>query len=204
VFLDSCSINEIAQTEENLEKTGNLIKMKIGTLIREKRRDLGWSLRELGERAGVTAGFLSQVENDQVSPSLNSLQSIATAMQVPMFSLLNDTPSGNVVQANERRKFSFEDSNISYDLLTTDFTRQMMAYLIHIGPRSKRIAQQLARSTEQWMHVMEGKMKIVVGEETYLLDPGDTVYYDGDLLQEFGSVSDEDLVILCCICPPVF
>lgn len=178
--------------------------MKIGLKIRERRNELGWSLRELGERAGVTAGFLSQVENDQVSPSLSSLQSIATAMQVPMFSLLDDTPSSNVVRTSERRRFSFDDPNIGYELLTTDFTRQMMTYLIHIGPHAKRVAQPLARSTEQWMHVLEGKMKIVVGNETYLLNQGDTIYYDGDLLQEFGSISDEDLVIVCCITPPVF
>ena len=45
-------------------------------------------------------------------------------------------------------------------------------------------------------------MKIVVGEEEHLLGPGDTIYYDGDLLREFCSVSDEELVILCCITPP--
>ena len=178
--------------------------MKIGTLIKQRRNDLGWSLRELGERAGVTAGFLSQVENDQVSPSLNSLQSIATALQVPMFSLLNNTPSSNVVKAKERRTFSFDDPNIRYDMLTTDFSRQMMTYLIHIGPGAKRIAQQLARSTEQWMHVMKGEMKIVVGDETYFLEEGDTIYYDGDYLKEFGAASNESLLILCCITPPIF
>ena len=178
--------------------------MKIGLRIKERRNELGWSLRELGERSGVTAGFLSQVENDQVSPSLASLQSIATAMKVPMFSLLNNSPSSNVVKASERRTFSFDDPNISYDMLTTDFTRQMMTYLIHIGPGANRIAQTLARSTEQWMHVMEGKMMIVINDETYILDQGDTIYYDGDLLQEFGSISNEELVIICCITPPVF
>lgn len=178
--------------------------MKIGLKIKERRNELGWSLRELGERAGVSAGFLSQVENDQVSPSLSSLQSIATAMQVPMFSLLNNTPSSNIVRASERRSFSFADPNISYELLTTDFTRLMMTYRIHMGPHSKRIAQQLARSTEQWMHVLEGKMKIVVNGESYILDQGDTIYYDGDLLEEFSSVSDKDLVIICTITPPVF
>ena len=75
--------------------------MKIGKRVRERRKELGLSLRQLGKLAGVTASFLSQVENDQVSPSLNSLQSIATALNIPMFSLLDDTPSGNLVKAGE-------------------------------------------------------------------------------------------------------
>ena len=178
--------------------------MKIGTRVRELRNENGLSLRELGKRAGVSASFLSQVENDQVSPSLNSLQSIATALNVPMFSLLNDTPKGNVVRADEARCITFEEPHISYDILTSDFARQMMAYRIRIAPHAKREAQTLAKPTEQWMHVIQGQMKIIIGDETYQLQKGDTVYYDGDLLREFGSVSDEYLIVLCCITPPVF
>jgi transcriptional regulator with XRE-family HTH domain len=178
--------------------------MKIGKRVRELRNENGMSLRELGKLAGVTASFLSQVENDQVSPSLSSLQSIATALNVPMFSLLNDTPSGNVVRADEARRITFEEPNISYDILTTDFTRQMMTYRIHIAPYAKRVAQPLAKPTEQWMHVIQGKMQIEIGDETYCLEKNDTVYYDGDLLREFGSVSDDHLIVLCCITPPVF
>jgi len=178
--------------------------MNIGKRVRERRNELGLSLRDLGELAGVTASFLSQVENDQVSPSLNSLQSIATALNVPMFSLLNDVPSGNVVKIGERRRFSFQDPKISYDLLTPDFTRQMMAYLIYIEPHAKRVAQPLSRPTEQWMHVVKGCMEIEIGDDTYVLNQGDTVYYDGDMLRKFGSDSDGELVIMCCITPPVF
>ena len=61
----------------------------------------------------------------------------------------------------------------------------------------------LAKSTEQWMHVASGKMLIKIGDESYTLEPGDTIYFEGDLLNEFGSISDEELVIYCCITPPV-
>ncbi len=176
--------------------------MKIGKRVHTRRKELDLSLRELGEKAGVTAGFLSQVENDKVSPSLDSLQNIATALRVPMFYFLNETKGGIVVKADNRRKLYFQDSHIGYDLLTPDFTRKMMAFIIHMEPRARRIALPLAKPTEQWMYVQQGHLKIVVGEDTHLLDPGDAIYYDGDLLNEFCSVSDEELVILCCITPP--
>lgn len=176
--------------------------MKIGERIRTRRKEMGLSLRELGKKAGVTAGFLSQVENDQVSPSLNSLQNIATALQVPMFYFLNNTQGGKVVKADQRRRLNFKNSQIGYDLLTPDFTRKMMAFIIRMEPHARRIALPLAKPTEQWMHVQQGRLKIIVGEDTHLLDPGDTIYYDGDLLNEFCSASDEELIILCCITPP--
>ncbi len=177
--------------------------MNIGDKIKEHRHQKGLSLRELGEKAGVTASFLSQVENDQVSPSLNSLQSIARALEIPMFSLLIDEPAGNVVRADERRRLKFEDDQISYDLLTPDFSRDMMAYLISIDPGVKRIAQPLAKPTQQWMHVISGTLEILIGEDRFLLEKGDTVYYEGDLLREFGSPNRQALTVLCCITPPV-
>jgi len=178
-------------------------KIKIGIQVREHRNELGLSLRDLGRRTGLTASFLSQIENDQVSPSLNSLKKIATALNVHMFSLLNDTPGGNVVRVKDRRRVTLDDPGISYDLLTSDFSRQMMVYKIYVEPYATRKAMKLAKSTEQWMHVLQGNMKIVIGDEKYLLDVGDTVYYDGDLLQEFGSISDDKLAIMCCIMPPI-
>lgn len=178
--------------------------MDIGKRINIRRKELGLSLRELGDQAGVTASFLSQIENDQVSPSLNSLQSIATALKVPIFYLLNEGTNGNVVRANERTKVFFPDSKIGYDLLTADFSKQMMSYIIQMEPRANRVAMPLSKSTEQWMHVLSGRMRIVVSEETFYLDKGDTIYYDGDMLVEFGSDSDDTLVVICCITPPVF
>ncbi|MDO9085113.1 MAG: XRE family transcriptional regulator [Anaerolineaceae bacterium] len=178
--------------------------MEIGKRINNRRKELGLSLRELGDLAGVTASFLSQIENDQVSPSLNSLQSISTALKVPIFYLLNEGTNGNVVRANERTKVFFPDSKIGYDLLTADFSKQMMSYIIHMEPHATRVAMTLSKSTEQWMHVLSGKMKIIVAEDTFILDAGDTIYYDGDMLVEFGSITDEELVIVCCITPPVF
>lgn len=86
--------------------------MKIGQRIRQQRKKLGLSLRALGARTDLTAGFLSQIENDQISPSLNLLQSIAVALQVPMFFFLNGTHSSLVVHSAERRKLYFPDSQI--------------------------------------------------------------------------------------------
>lgn len=176
--------------------------MEIGKRMKSKRKELQMSLQELGEFSGLTASFLSQIENDQVSPSLNSLQSIASALNVPIFYLLTEELNGNVVRAEKRKKFYFPNTKIGYEMLTEDITKQMISYYIRLKPHMVRIAMPLPKPTEQWMYVVRGKLKIVVGDETFVLDVGDTIYYDGDLLTEFSSVSDEELEIICCITPP--
>jgi len=119
-----------------------------------------------------------------------------------MFYFLNEQQGGAIVRAGERRKLYFSDPMIGYDLLTPDFSRQMMSVLIRLNPYARRIAMPLAKTTEQWMHVLEGQMEIIIGDESYILEIGDTIYYDGDLLREFSSVNDQELVIICCVSPP--
>ena len=176
--------------------------MKIGKRVRKQRKKLGFTLRELATRTDLTAGFLSQIENDQISPSLNSLQSIATALRVPMFYFLDNSQPHLIVRAAERRKLYFPDAHMGYDLLAPELTRQMLPLLISIEPRMCRTTLPLAEPTEQWFFVLQGRLQITVGEETHLLEQGDSIYFDGDLLREFGSASDEELVVVCCMTPP--
>lgn len=176
--------------------------MKIGERIRNRRKELGLSLRKLGAKVDLSAGYLSQLENDQISPSLNSLQNIATALEVPMFYFLENSYPKRLVRADERHRLSFPDSQISYDLLAPSLTRQMMPLLIKMEPGACRITPPLARSNEQWFFVLQGRLEIIIANETYQLEKGDGIYFDGNLLRQFRSIGEEVLHTICCITPP--
>ena len=62
--------------------------MELGHRLRTRRQELGLSLRELAERVGLTASFLSQIERDLASPSIESLRKISDALEVPIFHFL--------------------------------------------------------------------------------------------------------------------
>ena len=53
-----------------------------GPLLRKRRRLLGLTLRQLCDRAGLSVGYLSQVENDKAVPTLGTLAQIAAALDV--------------------------------------------------------------------------------------------------------------------------
>jgi len=176
----------------------------IGARIRTRRKESGLSLRELGRRTNLTAGFLSQLENGRVMPSLNSLQRISTALEVPMFFFLeqNGAALDPVVRAGKRRRLYFCETHMGYDLLTPDLNHQMMSVLIHMEPGACRVAAALSKPTEQWMMVLHGQLRIVFKGQTYTLDEGDSIYYDGVALDEFASAGDAALDVVCCVTPP--
>jgi len=175
----------------------------LGERIRRRRQDLGLTLRKLGEKIGMTAGYLSRVENQQITPSLDALQAIATALQVPMFFFLNSHPSEPVVRAGVRRKLTFPDFRLGYELMTPETSRQMMVVLIRLQPGARRITPPLSQPNEQWMFVLEGRMTINVDGAIYHLEKHDSIYYDGNRLREFACVGDQELQIVCAVVPPV-
>ncbi len=60
------------------------------------------SQRDVADLTELSIGFLSQLENDQVSPSLNSLDRIARALRTPIYELLSSDERNPVVRAAER------------------------------------------------------------------------------------------------------
>jgi transcriptional regulator with XRE-family HTH domain len=176
----------------------------VGERIREQRKTAGFSLRELAGKIGLTPGYLSRVENGQIKPSLDSLQTIATTLGVPMFTFLEDQNPDPIVKNSERAKLFFPKSNITYELLTPRPFKQMMSVMIDLEPGARReIHHVLPSTTEQWMYVLNGRLSIQIDNQEYTLEKDDTITYNGDLLQEFSSVGEETLKVICTIIPPV-
>jgi transcriptional regulator with XRE-family HTH domain len=176
----------------------------IGAKIRDCRIERGLTLRELGDAAGLTAAFLSQVENDQTSPSISSLQKIATALHVPMFAFLDgDAQTEEVLRPGSRKRLSFPENSLAYEILTQSIHHKIGAFLIHLKAGESNTTQKLYSPTEEVMYVLQGEMDIWLGERSHHLAPGDSVFYEGPQLKGYASVGQEDLVVVCAMTPPV-
>jgi len=179
--------------------------MQLGHRLRKRRQELSLSLRELAERVGVTASFLSQVEHDQASPSIKSLRKISEALEVPIFYFLAEHDAkGPVVRRNERLKLTLPDSNLVYELLAPDVNRQMEALMAQLGPGDDNVAMSLRRYTEEFIYVLQGHLEIQLEEKVYTLDPGDSIYFEGSLLRRLAAKGDKHLRFISVITPPIF
>ena len=177
----------------------------IGQKIRKRRGDFDLSLRDLAEKTNLTASFLSQIERGFVSPSLNSLRKISEALDVPLLFFLTDTANrSRVVRANERARIDLEHSAISYQLLTPDIAHKMEVISGTLEPGSGNIVRQLRTPTEELILVLEGVLLVRIEDEKYILNPGDTIYFEGQHLKEISCASDGSVTWISAITPPVF
>ncbi len=179
--------------------------MQLGQRIRARRRELGLSLRKLAGRVGLTASFLSQIERGSASPSSESLRKISDALEVPIFHFLVE-PDGKspVVRHNQRLKLTLPDSRLTYELLTPDLNRKMEVFMAEVEPGEDNIAMPLRQYTEECIYVLQGQLEIQLGEEVYLLGPGDSVYFEGPLLRRLAARGHETLRFISAITPSIF
>lgn len=177
----------------------------IGDKIRERRLQMGMNLKELAERTNLTPGFLSQIERDISEPSITSLRKIAEALEVAVFYfLLDETKKSPVVKKNQRQQLKFSNSHVTYELLSPDLNRQMEMFIGQLEPGAMTCEEPLTHPGEEINHVLKGKMWIIIGEDEYVLEEGDTIYYFASLPHKIVSIGEEDLIFVSTITPPRF
>lgn len=184
------------------------LKMKnerLGEKIREKRQEKGMSLQEVSKKIGKTSSFLSQVERNLVEPSITSLREIAGVLEVPIFYFLIDSPEYDpVVRRDKRKALRFPEYELTFELLSPDLNRKMEILEGRIPPGSCTCPEPLAHNGEECTLVLQGTMKIQVGDREYLLEEGDSIYYYASIPHRIVNVGSEELVFVSSITPPHF
>jgi transcriptional regulator with XRE-family HTH domain/quercetin dioxygenase-like cupin family protein len=87
---------------------------QIGERLRQARKRMKLSLRELAERASVSASLLSQIENGKVNPSVETLYSISGALKLPASELLADTSTGETFGRDGARTLTASELRLAH------------------------------------------------------------------------------------------
>jgi transcriptional regulator with XRE-family HTH domain len=175
----------------------------IASAIRARRRRLGFTLQELAEKSGLSAPFLSQVERDQAMPSITSLIAIAQAMDVDIHYFINPPPSSQIIRRATAPEVLETGTLVRYVRLTGGHAeRQMEALLMTIPPGTS--APVTAREGEGFYYVLDGKLKVTLGKETFTLGRGDSVHFDQRHAFQMSNGSRRNLRILWVGTPAIF
>jgi transcriptional regulator with XRE-family HTH domain len=150
----------------------------IGAAIRDRRKRLGLTLQALATASGLSAPFLSQVERDLAMPSLTSLTAIAAALGVEMSYFVGTPPPGQVVRRGDQPEhLHLSGSPAIYARLSGQHEeRKMEALHITVPPG---LASPLARREgEGFWYILEGQLTVWIGQEHFILGPGDSAHFD--------------------------
>jgi XRE family transcriptional regulator, regulator of sulfur utilization len=135
------------------------------------------SLRALAKQSGFSPSFMSQVENGQVSPSISSMEKIATCVGVSLgdfFGAVTGGEGGLIVRVADRQGLSSAWSNAEIETLNVPGPlARLEAMLITLHPGGRSGKHPYAHPREEFAFVMQGEVILTLGPEDHRLRRGD-------------------------------
>lgn len=164
-----------------------MIKERIGHKIKKYRELEEINIEELAARSGLDLEYIQAIENDEMHPSLGPMLKIARALGTRLGTFLDDTVTQDplIVRLEERE----EESSLLkgsekpaalrfFSLGSGKSDRRMEPFFIEIYPESAQDKKLSSHEGEEFMVVVSGEVEIIYGKETYVLRPGDSIYYN--------------------------
>jgi transcriptional regulator with XRE-family HTH domain len=151
----------------------------LGSRLRDARERVRLSTRDVAARAGVSAGFISQLENGKCGVSVGVLKRISAAVSISVADLLSDEApvSRPVLRAHERPIFS-SDSGLQKVLLSRPPIHQLEVYegTFEVGGSTGPEAY-AHDNAQELFYVLAGHVEVSIASETFILGPRDSVEY---------------------------
>jgi transcriptional regulator with XRE-family HTH domain len=157
----------------------HLKQQAVGELVRRLREQRGLSLRALAAATNFSPSFISQLENGQVSPSIDSMGRIANTLGVTLgdfFASLGSVEGGLVVRATDRVQLQSLWSNATVEALSPMRRGRLTEpLLITLEPGGRSGKHPAAHAREEFAFVIEGEVDLTLGPDTFHLRAGDAV-----------------------------
>jgi transcriptional regulator with XRE-family HTH domain len=167
---------------------------RVGPQVRRWRRHHDLTLAQVAERSGLNVGYLSQVENDKASPSLETLAALAAAIEVPItWFLLDAVAPPQVVRASERRSWS-GPGDVLIEEVDGGIPRDVR--IVTVTSQPSQTTGIHAHSGDEHHVVLSGRVRLIQGEHAVELGPGDYLLWDATIPHDSVSLGDEPAKVL--------
>jgi transcriptional regulator with XRE-family HTH domain len=167
----------------------------VGPRLRRIRKEREVALAELSEATGISVSTLSRLESGLRRPGLELLLPIAQAHQVPLDELVGAPPVGDPrVRAKPL---------VRHGRTYVPLTRQpggLQAFKILV-PRGQTDPDPRSHEGYEWLYVLAGRLRLVLGEHDVLLAPGEAAEFDTRVPHWFGSTGEGPVEFLSLFGP---
>ena len=185
----------------------------VGEKIKGLREDKSITVEELAQRSGLAVEQIERIENNIDLPSLAPLIKIARVLGVRLGTFLDDNDeTGPAVCRNGETKDSISFSNnaiqsrkhmIYHSLAKSKADRHMEPFIIEVAPSTGTDFVLSSHEGEEFIMVMEGTMEISYGKKKYVLEEGDSIYYDSIVPHHVHAFEGQPAKILAVVYTPV-
>lgn len=167
--------------------------MQIGSKIKRLRLKKGLTQEELGERTDLTKGYISQLERELNSPSIETLFAILEVLGTTPKEFFDDPKKNENVVFTENDQTTYLDDDLKYSIrwLVPPSNENEMEPVYITFQKKGEFKQFEPSLSETFIYVLKGKLKIEIGTSVWYAEEGNAVYYDASDHHRISNASDD-------------
>lgn len=201
---------EVWDQEIIFPSIGGRRPVNLGDKIRMLRKRMGMTQKELARQVGLTPSFISQLEKNLISPSLDSLFKLSERLNTQPIYFLSDGEDGPiqkiVVKPNERQNIylpELKGHDLKLQLLVSDVhNRRMEPYILIMKEGTLINGHFFNHKGDEFAYIIKGEIEIEIQNEKKILREGDSLYLGTIFPTKWINTKKEEAVLLWVISPP--
>lgn len=180
-----------------------MISLDIGKKIKKLRTLYNLTQEELANRTELTKGYISQLENDLVEPSLPTLEDIVNALGTNLSDFFKDEKEEKVV-FGIGDYFVKEEEEYKIEWLVPNAQKnEMEPIMITIYPNASTDID-YPHEGQEFGYVLEGEIMLCIDDKMHRVQKGETFYYDSDKNHYLKNVKNKVCRLIWVSSPPNF
>lgn len=180
------------------------LTVQIGNKLKSIRKENGWKLGELAEKSGLSMAMISKIENGRVIPTLPSLIQLIQTLNLNISEFFSDLKSNNDFKGYILRKKNDyvavhkEEESTGYEyqmILNHPIEKSSMEIsLLTLKSRAERAS--VSTAGFEYIYLIKGTVQYQLGSETFELEEGDSLFFDGNIPHVPKNETSADAVLL--------
>ncbi|MBI5975813.1 helix-turn-helix domain-containing protein [Staphylococcus canis] len=171
--------------------------MEIGQKLKDLRRFKNLTQEELGERTDLSKGYISQIESNKTSPSMETFLNILEVLGTTPKAFF-DFDENQKLLYPKSEQHTYDASDVGYLLqwpVRTSNEHEMEPLILTILPKSNYKSFEPA-SSDTFVYCLEGTIALKYGETLYHATKGDAFYFKAHMTHQLLNVSDQPTKVM--------
>ena len=177
--------------------------MNLGNKLKMMRQQLNLTQEELADRCELTKGYISQIENDLTSPSIETLLDILNALGSTLSDFFREEKDEKIVFSKEEFIEKELDGVWMKWIIPNAQKNRIEPVLVEIAPQA-RTEEDIPHEGEEFGYVLEGKIKVCLGNKKIAAKKGETFYYAAEKPHYLENAGKDKARVLWISTPPNF
>jgi len=181
----------------------NEVILQISSKLKDYRKSKGITIQQLADRAQVSKGLISQIENNRTIPSLLVLINLIRSLGVDLNDFFADVEQASeskvvVKRSEDYQKFEKEQSKgFVYKRVMTRTIQNLPTdiVMLELAPKATR-SFMVKTNAFEYKYIISGNVEYKVGDQKYVLNTGDSIFFDADLPHKPSNIGDTTALML--------